>query len=275
MAVPSPAALLPSPQRRGQIKILGLGGGISPGDDPQVVRAEELRGVGQLRAAGCVEGCGVRYPTCQQRTCPRCAERRARQRRGQACRLIQRMGHPYFFTATIRVPVGHVPRLDRFRDVLFKLRHRDCFDVVRAGVGGLELRLSKDGRFWDLHAHVVLDLTGRLSVAAVDAAWRELTRSRRTGRHQGRFLPHPRRPAVDRANAWVLGRYLSKARGWCPPPGEIPLERFDEWRQAVRSVRLPISWGGKAKRAAGGPSASSTHLPPNGRGQGAANVPPF
>jgi len=221
-------------------------GGMDP-VEVQTARARELEALGLPRIAGWVEGCGVDHPWCRQRLCPRCAERLARRRHRLAASRVRRMARPVFFTLGVAVAVGDPARLadgiKAFRRDISRIRRNACFRSVNRGEGGIELKLAGDSKRWLVHAHLALDVPRGWDWKAAARRWSELTSM--IGRLPGRMLPHPRWPIIEAASVWPVARYFTKASGWCPSPGVLVPERLDEWRRAIRGVRLPISWGGR------------------------------
>jgi len=228
-------------------------GGMDP-VEAQEARAQELEALGLPRIAGWIKGCGTDYPWCRQRLCPRCSERTARRRRKGAAFRIRAMAHPVFFTLAVPIAVGDAVKLAeairKFRLDIFRVRRNVCFAPIRRAEGSIELRLSDDGRRWLVHAHLALDAPRGWNWRAAARRWTELTRPPTTtgGSLPGRMLPHPRWPVIESRSVWPVAKYVTKSTGWCPAPGSLPLARLDEWRQAIRSVRLPVSWGGGEAR---------------------------
>jgi len=206
--------------------------------DPHVLRADELRALGDDRAADRVMLCGAqRWPgrLCRRRDCPTCAAYTARRHADRYNAAVAAMQHPVLILLTC--PSKRIddlgPAIVLLRGALAKLRRRECFSAVTAGVGGVEPKLSNDGQCWALHAHLVLDVAGALTVDAVDRAWRALTQGR------GQFSVHETPNVFAPAN---LARYATKSDDWSPPPGSMPLECLAELRRSIRGRRLLIQW---------------------------------
>lgn len=230
------------------------------------------RRAANVRACSINDGKSPKW-TCKQPCCPTCSEIRAAKHARVARAAVSRMGHPILGLYTWFVlPETLQPRLrlvgdadsrtndeatdvttdvttDDFeqpnglrlgisalRDAHRRLRRRTCFSRVLGGVGGIETKISDDGRAFDLHLHEVLDAE-LIDEGRVSAAWNQLTGGR--GSFKLKELDEHEGDAEHRP---LLG-YITKAASWCPPAGGVGLNFLSEIQHAIHGRRLLVAWG--------------------------------
>ncbi len=211
--------------------------------DPHEGRAIELDDLGESRRAKLVLLCsaaGTGFPlrTCKQRACPTCSQNVAIRNSRKALNRIEQMTFKTLVLITVcsRSLLDLGSTITLFKQALSRLRERVCFSNVRAGVGGLEPKLSDDKTFWEVHAHLVLDVDpALLDVARVHANWTRLINDR-----HGKFCAEAN-PCVRSPRAIAI--YMTKTWDWSPPPGTMDSPRLGLLFRAMRGRRLVIAWG--------------------------------
>lgn len=206
-------------------------------DEQHRVRGQEMRTLGLATQAARVESCGVEGSrwSCKQRLCPRCAEQHAKENAARAIASIRGMHRPHWvlFDIATRETADLRETVATCRKALASIRRRLCFRGVRAGVGGLELGRSDSDGFWVVHFHCALD-ADTIHESEINNAWRGLVSSR------GRFSVWHRAPIVQ--NPIATAQYMTKASGWCPAPGSMPLHQLGLVRRAILGRHLLWRW---------------------------------
>jgi hypothetical protein len=113
-----------------------------------------------------------------------------------------------------------------------------------AGVGAIEMPLTKDGQRWALHLHGIVDLCasdGQLEEWRVraQAEWRELTGQ-----------PGAVWEVEDLRDPHALLRYAVKSRrnkSWSPSPVDLPTRLRVHLDRAIRGKQLVVQWGSRSK----------------------------
>jgi hypothetical protein len=95
---------------------------------------------------------------------------------------------------------------------------------------------------WLVHAHVLLDIDGELSVKAIRSDFRRVT-----GRRNSFFDVQGIRSGT------AITAYITKARDVAPEPGRFTLDQFEQLIGAFKGKELLVSWGvglrGKSAKA--------------------------
>lgn len=201
--------------------------------DEQEERARELEAIGEHRHAAWVRGCSRRRP-CKVRLCPACAKREAARRARKVERVMRAMTVPVLtlFTLCSRSKTDLAATLVSIRKQQGLLRRRKCWRGIELAIGSLETKLTDDGERWNVHIHLVVDAAGGFDAAAIRQQWRRLCDGR------GDFK-------VDDfvRSREAVARYITKAQGWCPPPGKLTPALLDVLRHALHGRQLVVEWG--------------------------------
>lgn len=238
-----------SVHRQNEIRLIAL-------TDPRAARAEELRDLGLDRLARKIEACGqpstlIRY--CHERICPSCARWAEVQRQQRIFELIREMRTPVFVTIALRSETfdGLSAGIADWTRLMGKLRQLPIWrEFVRSGCGGREWKPTNDGRAWNVHAHLALDVADDSDpvlakwIAEADAEWKRLTAG------QGTVTFDPARPRISVDQPDRLAAYAGKARDIAPPPGVLTPAALAVLVSASRGVRLVVHWGGRRPRRA-------------------------
>lgn len=133
---------------------------------------------------------------------------------------------------------------DALTTCIATLRRQASFrSVARGGIGGIEIKVSDDGRRWVVHAHLALDVRGEVNWQDVKARWRTLTHG------SGRFGPGPDSEQVRDPDAFA--RYATENEKHFPNDDDsVNLGLFEHYVDAVRGRRLFLSWGTARKPTA-------------------------
>ncbi len=220
-------------------------------DAVQEIRAQELEQIGLLSYASQVRRCGTiqlyngipQRTQCNRRLCPICAERVAQENAQKVLRALKRMKRPQIFIFELRSKCRWDLRetLDDFRTAQKTLRRRKRFmEMVQGGISAIEVPLTRDRRAWNVHSHVVLDVTDEFDPLWVDDQWHGLLGSRAW------FVPHRDR-YLQPWNAEGFAKYAMKAVTRCPQPSEEPsqasLEHLLQLHQGLQHRNLLLMWG--------------------------------
>lgn len=206
-------------------------------DDEQVVRATELAAIGAARGAvDRVRRCGIRDPrgrrfNCRDRSCPRCARRRANTHARKLAIALFELDQPILVVVAVRAEQDHLSSVLRHaRCSLRQLRRRRVLRGARVA-GAIEVAWSYKG--WWVHAH--LAIAPRVCVHKLDITWRQLVGA------AGRVSMAPSPVPDDRRS---LARYVTKACGWSPAPASaLDLSQLSELRAATKGRQRLVLWG--------------------------------
>ena len=223
-------------------------------DEIQLGRADELRQLGDHRAAKRVEECRAtithywtkkpyRLGICKRRVdCPRCSDELASYYSELGINAIREMQAPIF--TYFRLPSKKLSDLAStmtdLRWSITALRRQKCFRLVDRAFGMIEPKLAGRGWHWNVHAHMIFEPV--VDLTAVDAAFKKLNSGR------GEF-------SVDGAarSRHAVARYSCKRDTWCPDPGfagtNMDLAKFGILRAAMRGRHLLIRWPRYPSRA--------------------------
>lgn len=211
--------------------------------DPHIARSEELIELGDHVAADRVRLCGAvnawpRTRYCHRRDCPSCAEYLSTRYSARVLEGVRSFrGHAILvglFAVTVRLSaLGSGFKL--FRRSLGLLRRRQVMKLfVLGGAGALEPKLVANRCWWNLHAHVLLDVDGgQLPEADIGRQWRELT--------GGTFSLDPEHPSVRSTTGF--SKYSTKTDSWAPRPGQLTTSELAHHREGIRGRQLVICWG--------------------------------
>ncbi|MBK7578947.1 MAG: hypothetical protein IPI67_01965 [Myxococcales bacterium] len=128
--------------------------------------------------------------------------------------------------------------LDPLRAGISRARRTWAFKTVRAGAGAIEFKLLQN-RFWDAHAHLVVDVDDDdldMWEHEVQKAFTKATDGR------GRFSIHWQAPDIAPGHTMRIARYMHKGATedapWSGSPAALAVVV-----QSLHGRRLPVAWG--------------------------------
>ncbi len=247
--------------------------------DRHEARALELESLNRHDQARRVRRCGVLYwPsgkwTCKLRHCPSCGPRKALSQSFKHCKRFSEMSNPILALYSVssvrmtdlRATIAVLKKCEK------KIRNRVVMtrpgnpegSVVKAASGSIEVALAANPRRWNVHLHSVLDARG-LDVEEVRRQWIALVHdcvlldeptswgASESDRRTGSFGVQP---LIKDQRA--LSVYISKAKTWCPDPGNLPLWKLEILLAATRGQRLVIEWGFHRTAKSANPDSSKS-----------------
>jgi hypothetical protein len=213
--------------------------------DPQEVRALELEAAGLTIKAQRVRECGIgrgvrAIRTCKIRGCPRCAARTRAAMMPWIHASLAKMKKPRVGVLNIlsKTKKGLGRALDVMHESLANLRRcMKRLGIVRV-VGAIEAVITKDGKRWNAHVHIVLDCR-RAALRRLRKFWKKATAGR------GHFVVHDEEFVQDPGG---LGNYMSKVDSWCPAPGTMAPDDLGILLDALKGRHLHFRWGFQGER---------------------------
>ena len=169
--------------------------------------------------------------SCRRRSCPTCSGRYCRKYRQQVIDAMSEMERPILFLFEVQsfgLYFDLRETLDLLRDSFAKIYDRQLRTHVRRAIGTLEVPLSSDGKRWNAHFHMVLDVADDIDIAALQRRWDQLTGDRRS------FCGID----GDVRCTEKLASYLTKRASWSPRPASLPPSILNVLFGALHGRRL-------------------------------------
>lgn len=205
-------------------------------------RADELKSLRAIVAARRVEKCAGASGKgwqCHTRECPSCAKVQAAGRASTVERKLRRQ--PDAFAVVVTLVSQDLDDLSDtfvlFRKLLPRLRRHPCFKNIHRGVGGLEMKRTRNGRQWNVHAHLAF-IAREVDLEPINAQWDKLARE---CRRRGSVVNDKKSPPVR--NIAAFAKYATKSDDWCPRPASMPVHEYGIIRRAIKGRRLLVEWG--------------------------------
>lgn len=213
-------------------------------DDPFEIVAVALEKAGYTARAKRIRHCRdyhERYKQfCGLIFCPHCAEVKIKEIKRKWLSDARRMQCLTFTLAIVSLRSKHLsdlgPTITMLRKLFAKLRDKVAFKrTILSGVFAIEIKLTDDGKGWNVHIHVLLDAE-QVDFEEMNRIWYRYTGG------LGSFIPH-RDPIVRRYQLESLADYACKFTRFCPDVEELTDKQFRILAKALHSRRLFDDWG--------------------------------